>query len=139
MAISTLTDVGLTIAGTDLSDHCKSVTIDDGRVEYDDTVLSHTAQSKTGGLPTPKITAVLIQDFAASKTHEILKAALNVSTAIIIRRTAGSARGAANPEYAFTGKLHQYQPIAGKAGDFNEVTAVFEPAGKPFTVLTTST
>ena len=115
MAVVTLTGASVLIATTDLSDHIKEVTIDDARDENDDTVLSMTAKSMTGGLPSPTITIKIRQDYAASKTNEIIRAAVNVATAIIVRPLSGTARSATNPEWHFTGKVLQYQPLAGSS------------------------
>jgi len=139
MAVVTLTGASVLIATTDLSDHIKEVTIDDARDENDDTVLSMTAKSMTGGLPSPTITIKIRQDYAASKTNEIIRAAVNVATAIIVRPLSGTARSATNPEWHFTGKVLQYQPLAGAAGQFQEPSVVFQPTGTPITYLTTST
>lgn len=138
MAVVTLTNASVSIAGTDISDHVKEVTIDDARDENDDTVVSMTAKSMTGGLPSPSLTLKLRQDYAASKTHELIKAAQNVSTAVIVRVTT-AIRSGTNPEWQFTGKVLQYQPFAGSAGQFQEPSVKFEPTGTPFSQLTTAT
>ena len=139
MAVVTLTGASVLIATTDLSDHVKEVTIDDARDENDDTVLSMTAKSMTGGLPAPTITLKMRQDYAASKTNEKLRAAVDTSTAVVVRPKSGTARSATNPEWHFTGKILQFQPLAGTAGQFQEPTVVFQPTGTPLTYLTTST
>ena len=138
MAVVTLTGAMVLIATTDISDHVKEVTVDDARDENDDTVVSMTAQSKTGGLPTPSITLKMRQDYAATKTHELIKAAINVSTAVVVRATT-AIRSGTNPEFQFTGKVLQYQPFAGQAGQFQEPTIKFEPTGTPLSTLTTAT
>lgn len=138
MAVVTLTGASVLIAATDISDHVKEVTIDDGRDENDDTVISMTAKSMTGGLPTPSITLKLRQDYAASKTHALIRAAINVATAVVVRPVAATIRSETNPEWHFTGKVLQYQPLAGQAGQFQEPTVKFEPTGTPFTYLTTA-
>jgi hypothetical protein len=139
MAVVTLTSAAVTIGSTDISDHVKEVTIDDARDENDDTVLSMTAKSMTGGLPNPSITLKLRQDYAASKTHELIKAAQNTSTIVIVRPDSTSVRSGTNPEWHFHGKVLQYQPVAGAAGVFQEPSVKFEPIGTPFSQLTTST
>lgn len=139
MAVVTLTGVGVTVAGTDLSNRVKSVTINDDREELDDTVMSHSARSIFGGLPTPGITITFLQDYAASNVHEVLRAAVNVSTTVVVRLTSSAARSATNPEWHFTGKLMSYQPIDGAVGALQERSVTFRPTGTPFTYLTTAT
>lgn len=136
MAIEVLKDVGVTIAGTSISDHVMEVTIDDGYEELDDTVMTHTARSTMAGLPTPSLTIKFKQDYASAKTHELLRAAVNVSTAVIVRKTASAIRSGTNPEWHFTGKLFSYQPIAGQVGGQQEPSVTFKSTGTPFSYFT---
>lgn len=139
MAVVTFTGASVLVAGTDISDHVKEVTIDDGREENDDTTVNMTAKSMTGGLPTPSVTLKMRQDYAATKTHALIRAAVNVSTAVVIRPVAGTIRSATNPDWQFTGKVLQYVPIGAQAGQFQEPTVKFEPTGTPLSELTTAT
>lgn len=138
MAVVTFTGASVLVAATDISDHVTEVTIDDGRDENDDTVVSMTARSKTGGLPNPSITLKMRQDYAATKTHALIKAAVNTSTAVVVRPVAGTIRSATNPDWQFTGKVLQYQPIAGQAGQFQVPTVKFEPTGTPLSEVTSA-
>jgi hypothetical protein len=139
MAVLTFTGASVLIAGTDISDHVKEVTIDDGREENDDTTVNMTAKSLTGGLPTPSVTLKIRQDYASAKTHALIRAAVNIATAVVIRPVAATIRSATNPDWQFTGKVLRYQPIAGTAGQFQELTVKFEPTGTPLSELTTAT
>ena len=139
MAVETLIGVSVLIAGTDISDHVKSVTIDDARDEFDDTVMSHVAKSTTGGLPSPSITISFLQDYASAKTHALLRAAVNVSTAVVIRKTAGTIRSGTNPEFQFTGKLMKYAPISGSVGQFQVPSVTFVSTGTALSEVTTAT
>lgn len=139
MAVVVLIGASVSIAGTDISDHVKEVTIDDAREENDDTVLSHSAKSMTGGLATPSVTLKMRQDYASSKTHALIRAAINVATAVVIRPVGATIRSGTNPEYQFTGKVLQYQPLAGQAGQFQEPSVKFEPTGTPLSEVTTAT
>lgn len=139
MAVVVFAGASVLIAGTDISDHVKDVTIDDGREENDDTVISMTAKSMTGGMPNPSITLKLRQDYASAKTHALLRAAVNVSTAVVVRPVAGTIRSGTNPDWEFTGKILQYQPIAGSAGQFQEPSVTFVATGTGLSEKTTST
>lgn len=139
MAVETLTGVGVTIAGTDISDHVKSVSIDDGRAEFDDTVMSHAAKSTLGGLPEPSITISFLQDYAATKTHALLRAAVNTSTAVVVRAKSGTARSGTNPEWQLTGKIFNYKPLDGSAGQFQTPSVTFKSAGTAMSEVTAAT
>lgn len=138
MAVEVLTGCQVTVGNVDLSDHCRSVTIDDAYEEKENTVMSHAAKSTMGGIPTPSIKLRLLQDYAAGKTHETLRPLVKTNVAIIIRRTT-AIRSGTNPEWQLTGYFGSYQPIAGSPGDLQEVEAEFKSAGTAMSYLTTST
>lgn len=139
MAVTVLKNVGVTIAGTDISDHVREVAIDDGYEELDDTVMTHLARSTLGGLATPSITVKCLQDYAAGKTHELFRAAVNTSTAVIIRRDRSAVRSGTNPEWEFTGKVFSYNPITGGVGTIEEPAVLFKSTGTPFSYKTAAT
>src|SRR3990167_3083076 len=139
MAVVTFTSASVLVAGTDISDHVKEVTMDDGGEENDDTTVNMTAKSMTGGLPTPSVTLKMRQDYAASKTHALIRAAVNVSTAVVLRPVAATIRSATNPDWQFTGKVLQYQPIAATAGQFQTPSVTFVATGTQLSEVTTAT
>src|SRR3990167_9453839 len=104
MAVTILSGGLVLVGGTDISDHVKSVDVNDDRAVFDDTVLSHVAKSETGGLPEPTITLNFLQDYASGKTHALLRAAVNVSTAVVVRPST-AIRSGTNPEFQMSGKI----------------------------------
>ena len=139
MAVVTFTAASVLIAATDISDHVKEVTINDARDENDDTVVSMTAKSMTGGLPSPTIPIKLRQDYAATKTHALIRAAVNTSTAVVVRPIAATIRSGTNPDWEFTGKVLQYSPVMGVAGQFQEPSVTFVSTGTPLAEKTAAT
>ena len=139
MAVEVLTGCSVTIAGTDISDRVREVVIDDGVEEFDNMTMAHSARSTGAGVPNPSITLKLQQDYAAGKTHELLRAAKGTTSAIIIRLKAGISRSATNPEWHFVGFLPRYTPISGQVAQAQEPSVTFKSAGTPFTYLTTAT
>ena len=138
MAVVAFTNAQVTIGGTDLSDHVREVTIDDGVVELTDTVMGDTAESLMGGLKRWTITVKLLQDYAASKTHEVLRPLVNTNVALIIR-PANAARSGTNPEWQATGFLSAYTPLMGAVGTLQEPSVVFKNSGSGISCLTAAT
>ena len=120
MASMVLYDAFLSVGGTDLSDHVRSVTIDAGTTMQDDTAMGDTFQSNANGLATWSITVEFLQDYAASKVDATLYPLLGPSAtnaALVIRPASGS-----------TGVLESYNPVAGSVGDQAMATATWQSA-----------
>ena len=140
MAIVTLNNASISIGGTDLSDHCIKIDIDDGVVEKDGVVFQDTAEHVQGGLESWTFTATLRQDYAAGKTHETLRALINTNVALIVRVDGTAVRSGTNPEWALTGFFPRYKPLGdGDVGEIPNIEAVFKNAGSGITCLTTGT
>lgn len=129
MATFVLYDAHLSVAGTDLSDHVRSVTIDAGQNLVDDTAMGDAFVSNAAGLATWSISVEFLQDYATSKVDATLEALLGIgNTAALIVRPTSSAKGSANPEYTGTGILESYNPIGGAVGDQSMASATFQSA-----------
>ena len=140
MAITTLNNASISVGGTDLSDHCVKIDIDDGVVEKDGVVFQDTAEHVQGGLESWTITAIFRQDYAASKVHETLRADINTNVALIIRVDGTAIRSGTNPEWAATGFFGRYKPLGdGQVGEIPMVEAVYKNAGSGLTCLTAAT
>jgi len=139
MAITTLNNASISVGGTDLSDHCVKIDIDDGVTEKDGVVFQDTAEHVQGGLEAWTISVTLRQDFGAGKTHETLRAVINTNVALIIRVDGTAIRSGTNPEWAATGFFGRYKPLGdGAVGEIPLVEAVFKNAGSGLTCLTTA-
>tara|TARA_R100000808_G_scaffold489_1_gene2460 strand:+ start:3986 stop:4402 length:417 start_codon:yes stop_codon:yes gene_type:complete len=130
MASMVLYDAFLSVGGTDLSDHVKSITIDAGTSLQDDTAMGDTFQSNANGLATWSITVEFLQDYAASKVDATLYPLLGpaaTNAALIVRPASGSV-ATSNPSWTGTGVLESYNPVAGSVGDQAMATATWQSA-----------
>jgi hypothetical protein len=129
MATIVLYDAYVSIAGVDLSDHVRSLTLDAGQSLQDDTAMGDTFQSNAAGLATWSVTIEFLQDYAASKVDVTLEGELGIgnSTALIFNPI-GSTTSSTNPKYSGTGVLESYNPISGSVGDQALATATFQSA-----------
>ena len=118
MAAHKLYNASVTINSVDLSDHCKSVTINQGAESLDNTVMSNTTRSHLGGLFTWSIDIEFEQDYASSSIDQTLNALVGATTTFIIKSDAGTTT-ATNPKWTGTGLVTSYQPVGGTVGDLH--------------------
>ena len=129
MATFVLYDAYLSVAGVDLSDHVRSVTVDAGQNMADDTAMGDAFVSNTAGLATWSISVELLQDYASSKVDATLEPLLGIgNTAALVVRPTSSSVSATNPNYSGTGILESYNPIGGTVGDQAMASATFQSA-----------
>lgn len=129
MAIFVFSDAFLSIAGNDLSDHVKSVTLNTGVETGDKTAMGDTTRAMKAGLLTWSITAAFHADFAAGELDSVI-AGLTDSEAALIVRPDSAAVGPTNPQWAGTGVLTDYTPFGGSVGDVPaEASVSFAAAG----------
>jgi hypothetical protein len=128
MAKLVLTGAFVSIGGTDLSDHVRSISLECSADIQDATCMTDTWKTKLAGLKDWKASLEMAQDYANSSVDDVLFAALGVSTALIFRPTQAVA-GADNPEYTGNGFLSGYNPLDGKVGELGGCKPTFEGTG----------
>ena len=129
MATFVLYDASLTVAGVDLSDHVRSVTVDAGQNMADDTAMGDAFVSNAAGLATWSVSVEFLQDYASSKVDATLEPLLGIgnTAALVVKPTSGSV-SSTNPSYSGTGILESYNPIGGSVGDQAMASATFQSA-----------
>jgi hypothetical protein len=131
MAITVLTNAFISINAVTLSDHAKTVTVEDNRTPVDITAFGATNLAVTKGLGDAKMTVVFYQDFAAGKVHATLQPLVGSSTPFTVEVRADSAgRSATNPAYLMTALLMNYTMLDGSVGDASTMTAEFVNASQ---------
>jgi hypothetical protein len=131
MAIFTLTDAFISINGVTLSDHAKSVTVEDNRDQVDITAFGASSKAYTKGLGDAKITVEFYQDFAAAKVHSTLQPLIGSSTPVTVEvRATSAARSTTNPAALMQALLFSYNMLAGSIGDASSFSAEFVNASQ---------
>jgi hypothetical protein len=124
-----LYDASVSIAGTDLSDHVRSVTVDAGQAMTDDTAMGDTFTSNASGLASWTVTVELLQDYASSKVDATLAPLLGIGqTAALVIKPASGSVSSTNPSYSGTGVLESYNPVSGSVGEQAMASATFQSA-----------
>lgn len=131
MAIFVLTDAFISINGVTLSDHARSVTVEDNRDQVDVTAFGATNKTYAKGLGDGKFTVEFYQDFAAAKTHATLQPLISSTTPFTVEvRATSAARSATNPGIVMTALLFNYSPLSGSIGDASTFSAEFQNASQ---------
>jgi len=132
-----LRNASVTINGTDFTDECREVQVNDGRAEHDNTVMRMTAESVEAGLDQWTITVKLRQNYAAGKVHQTIRPLVGTLCTVIVRPDANQPVSADNEQVTGMGLLLKYVPIGGAAGKPQEPTLEFKNAGTSLEYSTT--
>ena len=129
MAAFVLTDADVTINAVDLSDHCKSVTVNYSAETQDDTVMGDDTRSAIAGLKEWSMSIEFAQDHAASNVDATLFPLIGAAAFTVTVRPTSAAVSATNPNFTGSAILTSYPPMGGAVGDFATTTAEFAAAG----------
>jgi hypothetical protein len=128
-----LRDAFVSINGTDFTDECREVEVNDGRAEHDNTVMKMSAESVEAGLAQWTITIKLRQNYAAGKVHQVIRPLVGTICTVIVRPDANQPAGPTNEEVHGLGMFLKYVPIGGAAGQPQEPVLEFKNTGQALT------
>lgn len=126
MATLVIKDASITINSVDLSDHCKSVTINYEAGPVEDTNMGDDTHQHTGGLKNYSCEVEFAQDYAAGEVDATLFSIVGSSVPVIVKPTS-AAVSATNPSYTGTMLLTSYNPVTGSVGDLATASVSFIP------------
>lgn len=116
----------ITVNGTNLSDHCTEVSIEDSTDEVEITGFTENYREYTEGLKDVSINATFLQDYASSSVDAVLSAMYSSTTAGTVK---------VNPDtsgtvvYTLVCKLYSYSPVSGGVGAASTINATFRNSG----------
>lgn len=116
MSVFAATDFTVSVAGTDLTDHCSSVTTDFSVADLDTTAFGDDWTTRIGGLKSGNVSLNFHQDYASSSVDSVLWGAFGTVVEVVVKPTSGAV-SATNPSYTFDVLVTQVQPIAASVGD----------------------
>jgi hypothetical protein len=135
-----LKDAYVSIAGTVLSDHASSVTLEDTAEEIDFTAFSANGYREFGqGLKDANVTVTFFSDYDAGSVDAVLFPlyASGGTFGLEIRPSSGAA-SPTNPKYTMVSRMYSYSPISGGVGDALSTDVTFRNAGTAGLVRGTS-
>lgn len=129
MAKFVLTNASITVGAVDLSDHCSSITIESSADEVELSSFQNDYREFGQGLKDATITAEFFQDHASGSVDATLWT-YNESggTVEIVCKPDAGAVSSTNPKYVMSGRLFNFNPIAGAHGEASTTEAVFRNA-----------
>lgn len=116
----------ITVNGTDLSDHCSNVTVEDETDEVDVTGFKETYKEFTGGLKDATLTATFFQDYSSNSVDDTLNAFYTSGVAGTVKVTPDTG---GTVVYTMVCKPYGYSPVTGDVGDANSMDVTFRNAG----------
>lgn len=125
MATHVLTDAVLTVNAVDLSDWCKSATLEYEAEAIDETAMGDATRTNIGGLKAWSLSADLMQDYASSAVDQTLFTLVGTVVTVKLKATSSS-NSATNPEYTGSALITGYAPVGGSVGELHmtRLTAV---------------
>lgn len=123
-----LTDVSVTIATVDLSDHVGSVTLTTSVDEVETTAFGSTARTRVGGLRDNSVSLEFHQNFAATEVEQTIYPLIGATATVVVKPTSGSA-SSTNPSYTFTALVTEWSPLDGAIGDLATVSVTWPISG----------
>lgn len=121
MAVFVIQDASIRVGAssgslTDLSDHCRSVSLNYTAELQDKTAMGSSARKRISGLKDWTGSVEFNQDYAASEVDAIFWPILGTTGGFIIIKPHSSAVGAGNPRYYGEFLLGSYSPFGGGVG-----------------------
>jgi len=121
--------VSVTVGGVDLTDHVKSITINQAYDKVDITPMGVISKQYSPGLRDDSIDIEFFQDWAASSVDQTLYPLLgnNTGTTLIIQ-TSGTTVSTTQPKYTMVSCIYTYTPFDGEVGAALMNKVSFSPA-----------
>ena len=140
MAIIVSTNARITVGGTDFSDHCLEVRVNDGQETREVTAMGDTSKRFRAGLGNASVEATFWSDVGStsgvSQTLGSLVGVTSTGFDVTVRKV-NSARGASNPEFQLTAVIDgDVNILDEKIGDVSQLKVRFLPYSTFLTVTT---
>lgn len=139
MAKTILRNASVTVNSVDLSNHVRSVTIQESWDVVDVTAMGDTAKTNLLGIADAQVTVEFYQDFAATSVDATLStlAGSNTPFSVVVKPDT-AAVSATNPSYTMQAVLPQYTPVAGQVGNASTMSVTFRNASQTGIVRATT-
>lgn len=123
-----INDATVSIGGTDYSSFVRSVQLNYGVEEIDDTVMGDDTRSAAGGLEEWGGTITFLAGEASGEPNNDIFSQIGSTVTVAVKRDS-AATAADNPEYSGTALLTQENPVEGTVGDQQTFSVDFTSAG----------
>ena len=129
----------VTYNAVDLTDHIRSVTINQTFDDIDVTAMGAVAHAHVPGLRDDSVDIEFYQDFAASEVDATINGLLgSTSGATLLIQTSGTTVTATAPKYTVLAAPFNYSPIDGQVGTASMTKVTFKPVAGQYIARGTS-
>jgi hypothetical protein len=128
MANFVLKDASIVVNSVDLSDHCKSVTLDYEAEMVDETMMGDGTRGNKAGLLNWSMEAEFESDFASGEVDATLFPLIGADAFPVVLKATSAAVSASNPSFSGDAVLENYTPIGGTVGDLSMTSCSFRCA-----------
>jgi hypothetical protein len=134
MARIVLTNVEVTVAGVDLSNHIASVTLTSTYDVLETTAFAggnvpQAAKTRTAGLVDNSVALEFHQDFEAASVEATIYPLLGTLANVTVKPIDGTAISAQNPEYQFNAIISEWTPLNGAVGELATASVTWPISG----------
>ena len=134
MARLVLTNVNITVAGVDLSDHIASVTLGSTydvleTTAFADGNVPQAAKNRIAGLVDNSVTLEFHQDFAASSVEATVYPLLGTVVAVEVQPV-NAAISVDSPLYTFNALVSEWTPLNGAVGELATASVTWPISGQ---------
>jgi len=140
VAIIVSTNAQISINGTDFSDHCLEVRVNDGQETRDVTAMGDASKRFRAGLGNASVEATFWNDASSGQITQALQALVSVASTgfpVLVRKV-NAARGPSNPEFSLTAVIDgDVNLLDEKIGDVAQIKCRFLPYSA-FAITTTT-
>lgn len=140
MAIIVSTNGRIVVNGVDLSDHAKSIRVNDGQQTRSATAHGNTYEVFRAGLGTPSIEATFHNDHASGSVEATLRGLISVTSTgfTVAARKINSATTTVNPDYQMVAVIDgDLNVLSEDVGEIGEIAVRFVPYST-FTISTSA-
>lgn len=118
----------LSVNAKDLSDHVKSLTLNDGVETGDNTAMGDNVRSAMAGLLQQSVEVEFHSDWTTDKTNDVIDPLVGAAAFALIVKPNGSVTSATNPKWSGNVILSAWRPFGGAVGTTpSSSTATFIP------------
>lgn len=148
MSVFVSTNALISINGTDLSDHAKTVRLNSGQQTRSATAHGNTFEVFRAGLTTYSVDATFYNDHASGSVESILRGLIGITAsssgfAVVVQKVTGSTgnpTSTSNPKYTFSQMIidGDLNVLDESVGEIAEIPVRFIPFGGTLSIQTTS-
>jgi hypothetical protein len=130
VAKQVLTNVNVTLAGTDISSYVKAITLTTKADSVETTTFGTTGNARTrvSGLIDNSVKVDLFQDYSAVEGL-IYPLVGGTAVTMVVKPNGTGTASTANPQYSFTPLVTEWNPVAGAVGDVATVSVTWGVSG----------